>query len=73
MDLCKSKEMMGGRSRGLSQGYGAMAGDRVGAEGRRAVGVSVWLLVSWCSGGAVGARLVAAGVPVRMDDGSDTW
>jgi hypothetical protein len=72
MDLCKSKEMTGGRSRGLSQGYGAMAGDRVGAEGRRAVGVSVAsgeVVQWWCSG----ARLVAAGVPVRMDDGSDTW
>jgi hypothetical protein len=69
------------RSRGLSQGYGGMAEDPVrggGAvgSGRWAVGASVasGAVVQWCSG----ARLVAAGVPVRcgwdvVDDGSDTW
>ena len=40
-----------------------------GAEGGGSECVASGVVVQWCSG----ARLVAAGVPVRMDDGSDTW
>jgi hypothetical protein len=47
-----------------------MAGIRVGAEGGGSECVASGAVVQWwCSGGA---RLVAAGVPVRMDDGDQT-